>query len=144
MRYKISQSDWWKSAKFHSTTVMAANLLRADFLSSNKKNNILIDANGFQYRKKRTLNTTSYWICRKNKKTQCSATAITLFVDGQEFIKSVKVEFMIFWLTEFKCKMLTLDDSRLIFIPLLKSYEYSLEKEQNLSRKHYFVLLFHH
>ena len=69
----------------------------ASFVHSNKKKKVLVDSNNYEYILKYARNGSTYWECRKKKKTFCTATAITKVVDDVETIKTLKVLFCYFF-----------------------------------------------
>ena len=66
-------------------------LLRAKFVLSNKQKNILVDETGFQYRLKTKIKDAEYWECRLKDAKMCRATAITVCVEEDIFIRTIKV-----------------------------------------------------
>ena len=66
-------------------------LLRAKFVLSNKQKNILVDETVFQYRLKTKIKDVEYWECRLKDAKMCRATAITICVEKDIFIKTLKV-----------------------------------------------------
>ena len=58
----------------HFVSDISATMEEAKFIQSNKSQPILIDPLGYEYKKKRDLETTKYWICRISG---CSVRAIT-------------------------------------------------------------------
>ena len=67
-----------------------AGRLAANFVSSNKGGQILLDSDNFEYRKRYKLKENeTYWSCRLDKSAKCSVTAITENIDGVDFIKKI-------------------------------------------------------
>ena len=72
---------------------MAGNgqLVAANFIQSQKNKNILVDAKQYEYRQKTKSGARTYWECRLIEKKTCKASAISVCIDGVEYIKQLKV-----------------------------------------------------
>ena len=66
-------------------------LIPAVFIKSNKGSDILVDEYQYQYLKQRGVGELSYWTCRQRKSHGCSARAISVVIDGVQYIREVNV-----------------------------------------------------
>ena len=60
----------------------------AEFVFSNKNKKVLV-INNFEYILKKNV---GYWVCRNKKSAMCHASAHTITIDGQQFVKKVQGE----------------------------------------------------
>ena len=60
------------------------------FVSSNKGGNILVGSHQFEYRKRKAVGSTVYYVCREAERLKCKATASTIETDGVIYIKVQK------------------------------------------------------
>ena len=66
-------------------------LTPAGFVESQKKTQLLMDEQRYTYRLKSKNDVQTYWVCSQKTSKTCYARAVTVEMNGQVFIKSLKV-----------------------------------------------------